>query len=427
MTDLVKQCVTYFRSNKVWDRILKAFWNKYRSYGEFSGTVVLQNLWEEEIETLEGFFAKNFHGRKSIRITAAQFRKSLSESRFSEVAPEQLLELYFGKELLSKEDERSAKEERREQILEKLRLAYRETTAEAYFLDMVALPQLRKTSDDVAWEKLLRMGAEIMNHLPYQKGQYMYLAVFATQITGNPHAFDQNGQWGSYLFHLIQLVLIKRQELPRKSGDFPALYRKQCFLNVGILLDDISNYALLYGIRATRRNGREHAGTAGFFAEREIMQIPLIVLAGLKQMECVNKRIYIVENPSVFAALCASGENISCMCMNGQPRLASLVTLNLLAASGTEVYYAGDLDPEGMLIAQKIAHYYKGTFHYWHMEVADYEKSMSQEVISERRIKSLGHIIDEELLPVVERMREVRVAGYQERILHVGKRSAEDV
>ncbi len=416
MTDQVNQCVTYFRSNKVWDRILKVFWNKYRSYGEFSGTVVLQNLWEEEMETLEGFFARNYHGKKSIRITAAQFRKSLSESRFSEVEPEQLLELYFGKELLSKEDERSAKEERREQILEKLRLAYQKTNAEAYITDMIALPQLRKASDDVAWEKLLSMGAEILNHLLDQKGKHMYLAVFATQITGNPHAFDQNSRWGTYLFQLIQLVLKKQQKLPEKSGDFPALYRKQCFLKVGILLDDISNYVLLYGVRAIKQNGGEHAGAAGFFAEREIMQIPLIVLAGLKQMECVNKRIYIVENPSVFAELCASGEDISCMCMNGQPRLASLVTLNLLAASGTEVYYAGDLDPEGMLIAQKLAHYYKGKFHYWHMEVADYKTSMSEEPISDRRIKSLENITDHELQPVVELMREVRVAGYQERI-----------
>lgn len=47
------------------------------------------------------------------------------------------------------------------------------------------------------------------------------------------------------------------------------------------------------------------------------------------------------------------------MCMNGQPRLAGLMVLELLAKSGTRVYYAGDLDPEGILIAQKLSRYYK--------------------------------------------------------------------
>lgn len=91
------------------------------------------------------------------------------------------------------------------------------------------------------------------------------------------------------------------------------------------------------------------------------------------------------------------------MCMNGQPRLAGLVTLDLLAASGTVVYYAGDLDPEGLLIAQKISEYYAGEFHYWHMTVEDYEKSKSNETISEKRIKSLERITDTELFPVAEK------------------------
>lgn len=80
------------------------------------------------------------------------------------------------------------------------------------------------------------------------------------------------------------------------------------------------------------------------------------------------------------------------------------------------VYYAGDLDPEGLLIAQKISEYYAGEFHYWHMTVEDYEKSKSNETISEKRIKSLERITDTELFPVAEKMRLDRLAGYQEKI-----------
>ena len=105
------------------------------------------------------------------------------------------------------------------------------------------------------------------------------------------------------------------------------------------------------------------------------------------------------------------------MCMNGQPRLAGLMVLDLLAKSGTRVYYAGDLDPEGILIAQKLAQYYKGEFSYWHMEIADYEKCRSEEIISPRRLKILERITDERLKPVARMIGEYKKAGYQEMLI----------
>lgn len=64
------------------------------------------------------------------------------------------------------------------------------------------------------------------------------------------------------------------------------------------------------------------------------------------------------------------------MCMNGQPRLAALIALDLLAAAGTGVCYAGDLDPEGLLIGQKLADYYPGAFCFVGMTAEDYRRSM---------------------------------------------------
>ena len=109
------------------------------------------------------------------------------------------------------------------------------------------------------------------------------------------------------------------------------------------------------------------------------------------------------------------------MCMNGQPRLAGLVTLDLLAASGTVVYYAGDLDPEGLLIAQKISEYYAGEFHYWHMETEDYEKCKSEEGISPKRMRILERITDDRLKPVVERIKAYETARYQEMLMEERK------
>ena len=109
------------------------------------------------------------------------------------------------------------------------------------------------------------------------------------------------------------------------------------------------------------------------------------------------------------------------MCMNGQPRLAALIALDLLAAAGTGVCYAGDLDPEGLLIGQKLADYYPGAFCFVGMRAEDYRQSMSQESISDRRLKMLERITHPQLVEAAELMRQYRRAGYQEFLIQKSK------
>ena len=190
------------------------------------------------------------------------------------------------------------------------------------------------------------------------------------------------------------------------------------YLLAGIMLDDVSNYTMLYQVQAVKKDGNYHKGMAGFAKEQHIVQVPLAVLTEWDALYCPQNEIYIVENPSVFAMLCGKEETDhkekAYMCMNGQPRLAGLMALDLLAKSETRIYYAGDLDPEGVLIAQKLSQYYKGEFYYWHMEAADYERCRSKEVISPKRLKILERITDERLKPVAALIGKYRTAGYQE-------------
>ena len=93
-------CIAYFKSNPVWNRVFRGFWEKYRSYGTFSGKVVLQKLTAEEVEGLEGFLQKSFHGKKSVTVSAERFAQALMNSRFSDMEPEHLLELYFQETLI---------------------------------------------------------------------------------------------------------------------------------------------------------------------------------------------------------------------------------------------------------------------------------------------------------------------------------------
>lgn len=411
-----EDCLKYFHQTSVWKKVLKGFWEKYRSYGKFSGKVVLKNLKYEEIEELEGFLGKNFHGQKSVTISAEMFRRTLENSRYKEITPECLLECFFEKPLIGKQEQKRLREQEKQKILQKFQKDYEKTPIEAYLKE---LQEIIKDNDNLEeWNRKLRLGAKIYNHLPYRKNEKMYLAVFSAKITGNPHAFDYGTTGGTFLYQMIQMDLKMRKIEITSSELFSAYKRQKSYLTEGIMLDDISNYAMLYQIQAVKKDGSLHKGICGFYEEHQIVQVSLGVIAEWEKLHCIQNEVYIVENPSVFAILCEKEKieetGVSYMCMNGQPRLASLLILDLLAKTSTVIYYAGDLDPEGLLIAQKLAKYYSGEFHYWHMEKMDYEKCRSKEEISPKRMKILERIIDERLLAVVEEIKRYKIAGYQE-------------
>ena len=95
----INECIEYFRNSSIWKRIFKGFKEKYSSYGRFSGKVIVRNPEDNDIEELEGFFGQNFHGKRSITISAEKFEKALKNSRFKEVSPEEILNAYFGAQL----------------------------------------------------------------------------------------------------------------------------------------------------------------------------------------------------------------------------------------------------------------------------------------------------------------------------------------
>ena len=247
-----------------------------------------------------------------------------------------------------------------------------------------------------------------------------YLAVFAAEITGNPHAFDAGTKDGKYLEMLVEWYVRRTEMEEGVDRGFSAFRKQRLYLKAGLLQDDVSNYALAAGIRAKNRKGKLHAGMEGFLEEGEPVQIPLSVIAGWKSASCPGNRMYIAENPSVYAVLCGKWDRkCGLMCMNGQPRFSSLLLLDLLAQSGTEVWYAGDIDPEGLLIAQRLNRYYQGEFHFWHMSADDYEMCMSAEEISQRRRKMLENVEDPELKATAEALQKSGKAGYQENMLRV--------
>lgn len=443
---LQAECLRYFRERPVLGKLLRGFREKYLSYGRFAGTVTLKNLKESEREDLEGFLLRNYHGKKSASVSAERFEKALSGSRFAGISGKDVLELYFREPVEGRKEQRQREDRRWTAILDG---AKKEAGAlSARWIDEISemqssgfMPYLKRRDREAGGnldeaERLLMLGVQILDALPAGKApdpsgrSARYLAVFAAEITGNPHAFDAGTKDGKYLEMLVEWYVRRAESEDGANGEhsgknslvkgFPAFRKQRLYLRTGLLRDDVSNYALAAGIRACDRSGKLHAGMEGFLEEGEPVQIPLSVIAGWKSASCVGNRMYIVENPSVYAVLCGKWDRkCGLMCMNGQPRFSSLLLLDLLAQSGTEVWYAGDIDPEGLLIAQRLKRYYPGEFHCWHMSTDDYEMCMSAEEISQRRQKMLEKVEDPELKETAEAVQRSGKSGYQENMLRV--------
>ena len=468
--ELREACLAYFRSMPVFERLLSQFCEKYRSYGCFCGSARLNIRSEDEREALEGFFARSYHNQKTATISAQAFRRALEHTRFVELSPEEILEAFAGAPLSGKRAEESRRKaciarcwkaaigqqeayadcEASRQLLYELRAVAEKEEPAISSEDVPSIGAIDNTAHTCTSEEavtalyrqlmsgrqelvenkllcaltedlhILVRALEILNRLCVEK-RYQYLPVFAAVLFGDPHRLDPGTRDAHLLQLLLQWLEIQRGVEADEMNSIPSLRRQARYLSAGILLDDVSNYAMLCGVEAIGRDGLVHAGMAGFAADGAPVNVPLSVITGWAQLRCRDNTLWIVENPVVYAVLCERfGRTRSLMCMNGQPRLSAWLILRLLRAAGTRVYYAGDFDPEGLCIAEKVQQsLLPGQCVFWHMSEADYRSAQSRKPIEARRMKMLDHLQDSLLKTTAVLIRKQGVAGYQENILQM--------
>src|SRR5699024_1894792 len=65
------------------------------------------------------------------------------------------------------------------------------------------------------------------------------------------------------------------------------------------------------------------------------------------------------------------------VCTSGQLKEASWQLLDLLVQKDCQLYYAGDFDPEGLSIADRLWQQYGGRVRLWHVVPPDYRRAIS--------------------------------------------------
>ena len=102
------------------------------------------------------------------------------------------------------------------------------------------------------------------------------------------------------------------------------------------------------------------------------------------------------------------------VCTYGQVKLSGLILLDMFVKKGYKICYSGDLDPEGIQIADKLKQRYKVNLKFFGFDVDTYNKKLSNVYLSETRIKKLNGIKSFELFKICDKIRDSKKASYEE-------------
>ncbi|MBC7765040.1 MAG: TIGR02679 family protein [Hyphomonadaceae bacterium] len=416
---LQTECVQYFKGNKAFCRLFVKLKEKFSSLGHVGGNVILNSLTLEEKEAIGGLLRKDFSKQKSASVSMLSIQNALDHSKFRGVLLPDILNEYFEQAIVPNKDIKQRYLHNRTAYFERIIEKYKGTSASEWlaavmksksnaFPIIMALYERNSVSVLQAVENV----CHAINHLPSMRGSKRRLPVFATEMTKDPHAFDVVSPCGKIFLHALTFAF--KVEFPNSAEKRATLYYMG-----GILLDEVSSFVLCKGLQAYTNNG-VHLGWEGFYHANEAMIVTLANMGAVTRVASAQQKIFVVENPAVFAAILdkTEGHAISLVCTNGQLKIAALVLLDLLVQGGSVLYYSGDFDPEGLQIANKLANRYREKCKLWRFSKEDYLSAISERPLDDKRIKKLETISHVELLEVSQEITKLKFAGYQEALMN---------
>lgn len=417
-----EECAEYFRSRDEWKRFFEMFRKKWESLGKTGGKITLKDSTAKERLALEKIMGKVYY-EPEVTISLADFEEMLQLTRFAPITLHELLEAYFGCEIRSKQYRMKEMEEKKENFFKNCKAYFekKEEPATKYVLDWISNMEKRqnggytllnrelKIKEETAWELLCNTGNALVKAL--QNTEDIPIAVFAAQISGNPHYLDR-GRIAGNLF-IQGLCFAQGRDYPQSSAEW-----KECLLGAHILPDDISSRVTTLGIHL-QIGEQVHPGIEAFCSMREPLVLTALNLKGVVSAWTEKKRVYIVENEMVFTYLAdkIKESKIALMCTSGQLRTVAFDLIGLLVKNDIEIYYSGDMDPEGMDISDRLWQRFPEKIHIWRMSRQDYHKAISNEKIDERGFAMLNSLKNQKLQDTAKEIMKKKKAAYQENIL----------
>jgi len=414
----MNKTVDLFRTEPGFYKLFNLFKEKYRSLGRLGGYVKLSGFTRLELESVAGFLAispEELAEKGKVGLIA--FEKALKQTAFAQYSLPELIENVLGEKLITKAEE----------------IRESETNEAAFWAQLVEeCPEgrwwwehIRSKAPDARWiwalyhEDAEALKAKLLTVFSaYQAlpaaGAYERLPLFSQRVTGQPHFFDQDRTEGKLFLHCLYVGQFQQdaiETMPKTSEEINDLLAKY-----GLLKDDLWSFVTCCGLIAETASGAYRVFQAAL-EDGASLNVPMRELVKLRRISpAVGNKVWILENSSVCSTLMDEVPGVPIICTHGQFRTAAWILIDRLLESDVELHYSGDLDPEGLQMAARLHRRAAGRVRFWRMDVAAYQRSRSDEDISDRLSKLEGIHLPE-LAPVIDELKKTKKAGYQEGLI----------
>lgn len=413
-------CGHYLKKQVGAVRLMKGFKRKYESLGEIGGNYRLHKPTAEEYIFLRGVFKKDYNQQMYISISLKKFERAFEGSKFEGMVLKEVLEIYFDHTLESNKHIREKEVIAIEGFFDRVLSYYQHEKVKAWLWQVQEnkttgswkwIMMAYKENQDKLWKLLMDLETLVVLTQSHEKG--ILRAVAAAKVTKDPHSLDESSSLLKLYIYYLSYIF--------GTGEVTTAKERILLLERGNLLVDTGNRTVMtYGLKAFDDLG-ESLMWESFYKRREPLILTLLNLDKINRVDvCLedvkSKTVICFENPSVFYAFIQKNPMKTAICVGGQINLAVYRLLEYTEKSDLIVYYHGDFDPEGLLIADKLKQQF-GHIELFAYEDVHYLNAISDKTISDKRLKQLEQLTDSKLLRIAELMQQHKKAGYEEYML----------
>lgn len=401
---------------------MAALFSNFKKYGEAKGYITITDATFDECDAVNCIISpKKAFSPPVLKFRMIDFEKSIHNSVYADADLKEVLELYFQQKIISNKNQRLSKEQSKRSFQEVFMTRYNDTPCYKWIDTMFKeykfgyrLLMKEFTDSSQQAHQILNNVCMAVNSRCSIKAEPIQLAVLSANITGNSHYFDKNTSAGKLFIHALAFICGTQEY--KNAEEIKEIYSL-----FSIEPDSISGASASIGIRLFYSDMSEHPAYKVFADLSEICLISTVNLHSIKYADSDTKTVFIVENQMVFSALAeiAFKYKLSLLCTSGQLKSAGLKLIDMLIENNCNIYYAGDFDPEGIQIADKLLNRYNSEkFHVWRMSVNDYNSiEKSDENITEQRLKKFNKISSPILKEVSNLILADKRAAYQELLI----------
>lgn len=395
-----KELAEYLKSKNGLKRLINNLKDKYISLNRYSGIVKIDNITKEEANDLSDLLGKTYKEKDNIKTSFKEVQKKINDTKYRNFNWEELFKYYFNKDIISKKDIMQINSSTYNNFLNSilnnnLNNKYISRLKEIINNNCILYNYIKKlyNKNKLELEINLNNTFHLLNNLPDKP---LNLTLFAS-LTGNPHYLDLNTNTFNIFIKFICFIFSKN--IPNNNDEIIELLS-----NYNIYVDYYSNFVITYNLC-----GNEILDNIK--NNKQVFNINLSNVLNMENIDTLNKKVYIFENPSILNIL--KDLEIPIIITSGMPNMTLYKILDKLIINNNQLYYNGDFDPEGLIIAQKLKNKYPNLQLFCYSNY-DYNNCISKEIINNNRLNKLNNIKIKELDIIKKLLINNKYSGYQE-------------